>query len=113
MKINGLYGLTDKLLELCNPSLCKNRGREAEWVVEFLRERRLPQGADGGYLVNLYRNDSGTRDAREKVVTGNERWKVGHKPGSVLDSHSSGMLVTEHFKRSTRGRRGQRHSPPI
>ncbi len=36
-----------------------------------------------------------------------------YKPGSVEDSHSSGMRVTTHLKRPTRTRRGSRQSVPI
>jgi hypothetical protein len=35
------------------------------------------------------------------------------KPGSVLDSHSSGMYVTVHLKQPTRIQRGPRHWIPI
>ncbi len=31
-----------------------------------------------------------------------ERWELADKPGSVVDSHSSGMCVATHLKRPTR-----------
>ncbi len=41
------------------------------------------------------------------------KWEPADKPGSVVSSHSSGPRVAAWFKRPTRERRGQRHSPPI
>jgi hypothetical protein len=38
---------------------------------------------------------------------------AGRKPGSVVDSHSSGPGVTARLERPTRTRRGQRHCVPI
>ncbi len=35
------------------------------------------------------------------------------KPGSVVDSHSSGRIVTDALKQPTRTRRGPRHGVPI
>ena len=44
--------------------------------------------------------------------TGKMKESAG-KPGSVVDSHSSGPDVTVRLKRSTRERRGPRHGSPI
>jgi len=39
--------------------------------------------------------------------------ELAGKPGSVMDSHSSGMSVAEHLKQPTRIRHGSRHWIPI
>ena len=39
--------------------------------------------------------------------------KSADKPGSVVDSHSSGPAVTRRLERPTRGQREQRQCPPI
>ena len=45
--------------------------------------------------------------------TRDRRREPACKPGSVVDSHTSGVCVTAHLARPTRERRGPRHRPPI
>jgi len=59
----------------------------------------------------------GSRAQRERRATfSRERLKVAEpadKPGSVVDSHSSGRSVTATLEQPTRTRRGPRHGVPI
>jgi len=48
-----------------------------------------------------------------KVAVACEKAEPACKPGSVVDSHSSGRCVTAALKQPTRTRRGPRHKVPI
>ena len=64
--------------------------------------------------VYLVRNMSSAQAETLRLPhTQTKNAKLTYKPGSVVDSHSSGMRVTTHLKRPTRTRHGPRRRAPI
>ena len=81
----------------CRSLKTRNRSR--------VRVRRPPCGARNA--VAARHRQAMPRDNRTQMM------ESAGKPGSVVDSHSSGPDVAVRLKRSTRERRGPRHCSPI